>query len=350
MNGEEHRADRDGEAGALHRIGSFAASVGRQGPKRRWLRLTIEGGLAALIFGFLVVTVVTQWSEIREQGIEFNPVWVLPGIVTIGLYYLGSAAVWGRILGLLGSRVGAGETQRIWAIPLLVRYIPGSVLFLLARILMAERAGAPRRVTTAGIVYEQAVSVSGALTLATYFLIAHPDLGGVWIRWAVLAVIPILVTLLHPRIFGPVSTKLLNSLGREALPRTIGFGQVLSLYGIYVLLWGVMGLGVFMVARSVYFLDLGDLPYVAASQTIGFLAAVVSAVVPAGLGVRDTAFAWAVKATLPSGSFALGAALAIAVRAAQTLTELLYVGAVTTLTPKQKQEKREVGDPEEREG
>lgn len=335
MSTEEQKAVHTDNPGLLHRIGSFAASVGRQGPKRRWLRLTLEGGLAVLIFGFLVVTVVSQWSEIREQGIEFDLLWVLPGMIAIGLYYLGGAALWGRILGLLGNQVAPGETQRIWAVPLLVRYIPGSVLFLLARILMAERVGVPRRVTTAGIVYEQAVSVSAALTLSIYFLIAHPDLGDVWIRWATLAVVPILIILLHPRIFGPVSTRILEALGREPLPQTIGFPQVLALYGTYVLLWGVMGLGVFMVAKSVHFLSLADLPYVAASQTIGFLAAVVSAVVPAGLGVRDTAFAWAVQTTLPSGSFAVGAALAIAVRAAQTVTELIYVGAVTTATRKQ---------------
>lgn len=332
MSAEEHKAD---SPGLLHRIGSFAASVGRQGPKRRWLRLTLEGGLAVLIFGFLVVTVVSQWSEIRKEGIEFDLFWVLPGMIAIGLYYLGGAALWGRILGLLGNQVTPGETQRIWAVPLLVRYIPGSVLFLLARILMAERVGVPRRVTTAGIVYEQAVSVSAALTLSIYFLIAHPDLGDVWIRWATLAMVPILIILLHPRIFGPVSTRILEALGREPLPQTIGFPQVLTLYGTYVLLWGLMGLGVFMVAKSVHFLSLGDLPYVAASQTIGFLAAVVSAVVPAGLGVRDTAFAWAVQTTLPSGSFAVAAALAIAVRAAQTVTELIYVGAVATATRKE---------------
>ena len=65
---------------------------------------------------------------------------------------------------------------------------------------------------------------------------------------------------------------------------------------------------------------------------IGFLAAVISAVTPAGLGVRDTAFAWAVKTALPSGSFGVGAVIAIAVRAVQTVVELIYVGAVTLIS------------------
>ena len=48
-----------------------------------------------------------------------------------------------------------------------------------------------------------------------------------------------------------------------------------------------------------------------------------------GLGVRDGAFAWAVKVALPGGSFALGAAIAIAARLAMTAVELAYVAAIT---------------------
>ena len=54
-------------------------------------------------------------------------------------------------------------------------------------------------------------------------------------------------------------------------------------------------------------------------------------VAPAGLGVRDAAFAWAVKAALPSRSFAVGSLIAIVVRAVLTVVEVLYVGAVTAL-------------------
>ena len=49
-------------------------------------------------------------------------------------------------------------------------------------------------------------------------------------------------------------------------------------------------------------------------------------VAPAGLGVRDAAFAWAVKAALPGGSFAVGSLIAIAVRGVMTVVELIYVG------------------------
>ncbi len=340
----EGEGEQRGPVGrALEKIGSFAATVGKTGPKKRPVRILVEGGLALAIFGFLVFTVVSQWSEIREQGVEFSLLWLVPALVVIVAYYTMAAWLWGVILARLGNPVTFGEAQRIWALPLLVRYIPGSVLFVLARILLAERVGVPRRVATAGIVYEQALSIAAALTISTWFLIAHPDLSDYWTRWLPLLIVPLLLTILHPKVFGPLSNRLLAALGREPLPETIGFRSVLALFGLFLALWSVMGVGVFFAARSAYVLGIGDLMVVTASQTIGFLAAVASAVVPAGLGVRDAAFAWAVKVAIPSGSFGVGAAIAIAVRAAQTVAELIYVGSVSLV--ERRRRRGEAGSP-----
>jgi len=68
---------------------------------------------------------------------------------------------------------------------------------------------------------------------------------------------------------------------------------------------------------------------VGSAQAFGYVAALVTLVAPAGLGIRDAAFAWAVKAALPSHSFAVGAVIAIAVRAVLTVAEVIYVGLVT---------------------
>ncbi len=70
---------------------------------------------------------------------------------------------------------------------------------------------------------------------------------------------------------------------------------------------------------------------VGSAQAVGYVAALVTLVAPAGLGVRDAAFAWAVKVALPSRSFAVGSLIAIAVRAVLTVVEVLYAAAVTAL-------------------
>jgi len=325
----------------LHRIGHLGATIGKKTPKKKSTQYLIQGLIAFLIFAFLVFTVASQWSELREKGVEFSLFWLIPAMLSMALYYTLGATIWGVILRFMGTPVSPGEAQKIYAQPLLVRYIPGTVLFILARVLLAEKAGVPRRISTAGMVYEQALSIAAALTIACYFLIAHPDLQDNPLRWVPLMLAPLLVGFLHPRIFEPVSRRVFTALGREPLPKTMPFSGVLAIYVAYFFTWCTMGIGVYFAARSVHFLDISDIATVAASQMIGFLAAVVSAVTPAGLGVRDAAFAWAVKVALPSGSFGVGAAIAIAVRATQTVVELIYVGVVTLIARRSEGESHE---------
>ncbi|HZJ28703.1 MAG TPA: hypothetical protein VFD37_01805, partial [Solirubrobacterales bacterium] len=203
--------------------------------------------------------------------------------------------------------------------------------YLFARLLLTERAGVPRRITLASIVYEQALSVAAAVAVATWFLISHPDLQGQPWRWAVLVVVPAAIVILQPRVFGPLVNRVLAAFGRESLPATIPLRGVVAMLIYFSLNWALMGAAVYFVARSVTFVAFDQIAVVGSAQAVGFVAAVLTLVAPAGLGVRDAAFAWTVKAALPSRSFALGSLIAIAVRGVITVVELLYVGAVTLL-------------------
>jgi hypothetical protein len=70
---------------------------------------------------------------------------------------------------------------------------------------------------------------------------------------------------------------------------------------------------------------------VGSAQAVGYVAALVTLVAPAGLGIRDAAFAWAVKVATPGNSFAVGSLIAIAVRGVLTVVELIYVAIVTAM-------------------
>ena len=315
----------------LRRLGDAGAKFGTRPPRSRGLRLAIQVGLAVLIFGALVYTVVNQWSEIQNEGVHFQVVWLLPSLVILPLFYVFSALGWDFILRFLGYRIGFGRAQVAWGQPLLARYVPGSVLYVLGRVLLSERAGIPRRSTIASIVYEQAISATSAIVIAAYFIINHPDLQGVPERWAVLLLIPAAIAVLHPRVFGPLANRVLRAFVREPLPGVISLRGILTLLVFYTLNWVVVAFGIYCVARSVTYIPFDDLLLVGSAQAIGYFAALVTVVAPAGLGVRDAAFAWAVKAAVPGQKLAVGSLIAIAVRGVLTLTELMYVGAVTAL-------------------
>jgi glycosyltransferase 2 family protein len=315
----------------LHRLGEAGARFGTRPPRSKRVRFAIQLGLAVVIFGFLVLTVVDQWSEIKDKGVHFHVLWLIPAFIVLPIYYALSALGWDLILRFLGIRIGLGRAQVAWGQPLLARYVPGSVLYVLGRVLLSERAGVPRRITIASVVYEQAISATSAIAIASYFFISHPDLQGQPLRWAVLLLIPAAIAVLHPRVFGPLANRVLGAFGREPLPAVIPLRGILALLVFFALIWGVIAVGIYCVARSVSEVPVSEMLTVGSAQAVGYVAALATLVAPAGLGVRDAAFAWAVKVAVPGNSFAIGSLIAIAVRGVQTVVELLYVAAVTAL-------------------
>jgi uncharacterized membrane protein YbhN (UPF0104 family) len=315
----------------LHRIGEAGARVGAKPPRSKRVRLALQLGIAILVFGFLVLTVVDQWAEIQDQGVHFHVLWLIPAFVVLPIFFALNAVGWDLILHFLGYRLGLRRAQVAWGQPLLARYVPGSVLYVLGRVLLSERAGVPRRITVASIVYEQALQATSAICVAAYFVISHPDLQGQPLRWAVLLLIPLLIALLHPRVFGPLANRVLRAFGRDPLPGVLPLRGVVAVLVFYALNWGVVAVGLYCVARSVSTISTSDILVVGAAQAIGYVAALATLIAPAGLGVRDAAFAWAVKVAAPGGSFAIGSLIAIAVRGVLTVVEVLYVLMVTAL-------------------
>jgi len=315
----------------LHRIGEAGAKFGTKPPRSKRVRLAIQLGIAILVFGFLVLTVVDQWAEIKDKGVHFHVLWLIPAFIILPIFYSLNAVGWDLILRFLGYRLGAGRAQVAWGQPLLARYVPGSVLYVLGRVLLSERVGVPRRLTIASIVYEQALQATSAILVAAYFLIDHPDLQGQPLRWAILLLIPLLIVLLHPRVFGPLANRVLRAFGREPLPEVMSLRGVIAVMAFYTLNWGVIALGIWCVARSVSGISASDILTVGSAQAFGYVAALATLVAPAGLGIRDAAFAWAVKVATPDNSFAVASLIAIVVRGVLTVVEVIYVGIVTLL-------------------
>ena len=319
----------------LHRVGEAAARFGTRPPKNRRLRLAVQLGIAVLVFGFLVLTVVSQWSEIQDKGVHFHVLWLIPAMIGLLAFYALSALGWDLVLRALGYRVGVGPAQVAWGQPVLARYVPGSVLYILGRVLLSERIGVPRRITVASIVYEQAISATSAIVFSAYFFIDHPDLQDQPLRWAFLLLIPTAIALLHPRVFGPLADRVLRAFGREPLPVVISMRGVIALLAFYLVNWVVISAGIYCVARSVSDVSADEILNVGSAQAIGYVAALATLIAPAGLGIRDAVFAWAVKGAVPGGSFAIGSLIAIAVRGVLTAVEVIFAVAVTALGRRQ---------------
>jgi hypothetical protein len=251
-------------------------------------RFALHSGIAALIFGFLVFFVVRQWNELPDFDWHFAPGWLVLAAATVLVVYTVQCELWRAIVRALGAHVPARPGRAVWGKSILARYVPTNALMVIGRVVMAERLGVPKRVCLASIVYEVALGIGTAVMVGAYFVIELPDLQGQPARFAILAVIPIVLAALHPRLFGPLSGFALRKLGREPLPQTLPFSRVLLFSLAYLGTWTLIGSALCMFSAALHPLAAGDLPYVAAAFPMAVCVAVLTFVVPSGLGTRDS--------------------------------------------------------------
>jgi len=316
------------EASLLERLGAAAAGVSSAQSASPRKKVFVQYGLAALIFGFLLFFVVRQWNELPDFDWRFSPGWLALAIVCVVLFYTFQGELWRVVIHSLGEHIDPRPGRAVWGKSLLARYVPTNVLLVVGRVVMAERHGVPKRVTLASVVYELALALATAVIVGAYFVIELPELDGRPGRFAVLALIPAVLVVVHPRVFEPLAGFALRKLGRDPLPRVLPFGRVLQLCLAYLVCWVTIGLGLFAFAAALHPVDLSDLPYVASSYPVAFCVAVLTFIVPSGIGTRDAALAASMAVVLPG---AVATAIAVAFRILQTLVELLYVATVVAL-------------------
>lgn len=296
-----------------------ASPAGQRSPLRRRLGLLV--GL--LVCVFLAWALVRGWEGVRDYDWDIRPLPFAAGIVVLVLFYLASGVGYLLIL----ERLHRPPPPRlamlsIWARSLLGRYVPGSVVMVLGRVVLSHERGVPRRATAAAMVYELVLSVGVAAAAAVLFVAVY-GLGGpaVW----VVAALPVGLALLHPRIFGPVSSWALRRAGRDPLPRLIDARALLALGAWFGVIAALLGLGMWLLVVGAAGTGAGGPLFVGAAFLMSFAVSMAAVVVPSGLGVREGAFALALAQNVPEG---VAVALAVGARLMLTLVELAVVAAV----------------------
>lgn len=275
----------------------------------------------------IVVYLMRSWDAL--SGYEWRlSVWPAIGAtLCFAAFYVLSGLLWWAILsacGLRSSRLGALST---WGRSVLARYLPGNVFMFAGRLWMSVRQGLEADRVTAAMVYEQVLGVAGALLTAA-LLFPFWEYERALTAWSLLAV-PLLVALLHPRVFAPLAAWVLHLAGRPPLRRVIPFRRVCLLLAGSVGLWLVAGMGGWLTAVALTGAGAGALPTIVVALSLAFVAGMVAFFVPSGIGVREGVLAAAVTTAVPGAAVAFGWALLL--RFWLTLVELGFVAAVVVI-------------------
>lgn len=289
--------------------------------RQRPLLRGVQAVLVAATAYFLIVYLVRSWSSVQDHEWTLRPGWLALSALAFFLFYLSQAGVWWLLLRGFEVHSPFAVACATWAKSILVRYVPGNVFMFVGRALMSHAQGLPVDRVGAAMVYEQALGVCSALlTVALLFPFWEYRAGATALS---LLAVPVLVALLHPRVFAPLAAWVLRRLGRPPLGATLGFGAVVALLWFCVVTWLVAGAGAWFLGHGVAGLEPSALPLVIVAYALAYVAGMVAFVFPSGIGVREAVLTASLYGRLPGG---VALAWALLLRVWVTAIELMFVG------------------------
>jgi uncharacterized membrane protein YbhN (UPF0104 family) len=288
-----------------------------------------RGVVIGLQVAFLVAfTGVLAWF-LRDTWRDALPLLRHADLADIGIalgvmagYYLMFVLGWQWILAGLGIRVGYPLALQAEMASMLAKYVPGTVWTPIARILWLRRAGG---VTATSVVFGSIALEAGlsAVSGVLVFALGLAVIGESSVTLVPLVTFAVLVlVLLHPRVFVPLSRKAFARIGWPPFP-VLTYRAMLGLLAFYSVSWLVGGVAVLYLARSLG----GDpgwssVPYLGGTAAVGAIVTVLSVFAPSGLGVREGSM-YGLLLAVVSAPVALG--VTVLNRLAITIVEALLL-------------------------
>ena len=293
-------------------------------PTRPWVRPAMRVAqilLLAAILYFLVAYLRRSWTSIEGYDWTMRPGWLFLSALAFLAFYFAQAFAWWLLLRGFQLDSPLSVATATWAKSILARYLPGNVFMFVGRAWMCHAQGLSVERVSAAMVYEQALGVCSALVMLAVlfpFWEYRPGLTALG-----LIALPILVGLLHPRVFGPLAARLLRLLRRPPLGVVLPFGRVVALLVYYTATWLLAGAGAWLLGRGLVDLPVEALPLVIAAYALAYVAGMAAFIFPSGIGVREAVLTASLARWLPGG---VALAWALVLRLWVTVVELGFVG------------------------
>jgi hypothetical protein len=254
------------------------------------------------IFSLLILLwgLVWGWHDLVQYNWEFS--W--PPLVASSLIYalaLGlSMTGWVMIMRTFHVRSTWKQDAKFFIYSWMARRLPTPAPYLASRMLLYERIGVAKRITSVGMLWENMLLIA-ASALLFFMLLPFTPLLNTQLRVlpALLAVVAMLPFVLRPALLARLVNWLLVRMGKEPLNIVMPPSRVALGLLIYASVWLTGGLILFLVIRAVHPLDWQLLPMVMQSWVLSGLVSYIVFFAPIGFGVRELTLAAMLSLIIP---------------------------------------------------
>jgi hypothetical protein len=307
-----------------------------------WAKRAIGVTVTVGIFYFILRPIYERWPDVRARLAELSPLaFVVAACMFAVFLFVFRVLIWRRILAAFGHTLPIAPAVRIWSTSEMARYLPGGLWQFIGRVYLVRPYGVTGSVCSVTQILELTIFLLANLVVAVaclgYYGFKHLDGHALW--WLVAAVIlmPLLLALLHTRVFYGLANWMLARFGKPRITQRVRGRALPGMLGwiVFGLFWQALAL--FVLMHEPLGLKIQWLWTLAGAYCLAWCAGFLAVWAPGGLGVRELVFIGAMKLIAPDivrhadGFDAMVAFLSVMTRLWATAGEIILAAIAYTL-------------------
>jgi hypothetical protein len=271
---------------------------------RIWAQRTLGVVITAAIFYWMFKPVYQHWDKVKEPLLKLNWWYFALGVVMFAMFlFVFRVLSWWWILAKFGHPLPKAPVMRIWSISELARYLPGMIWQVVGRVFLIKPYGVNPSVCSTSQVLEVTIFLLANLLVSLTCLIWLGIKTDRQLRpyfYAVMALVPLLLVFLHPRVFYGIFDWVMLKLKTPVIEQRLRKRELLGLglWAIVGLLW--QSLAMWMVIHGPLQLQFTKWWVIAGAYCLAWSAGFLAFWAPGGLGVREFVFMLAMQVALPA--------------------------------------------------
>ncbi len=267
-------------------------------PEKNWKRF-LKPAFLVLVAVFLVRYFVKNYGSYRNLDIIIQWGVFLAAMGIHFVYKITLVMLWHYITKLNHCAIKPLNAAFAYLYSILGKYIPGKVFMLLARIPPYEKEGVPPRKVTVCFFLENMCTLLGAAFLFLISLLFFPNDLLQNYQWAVLIFVAAFIVCIHPRILN-FFLRLVEKVLKKDVQISMSYREMLSVVGLFVVNWAVLGVGFYMLTCSIYPLPASQMLYVSGVFGLSVIIGILAIFAPSGIGVREGIIVLGLSIVMPN--------------------------------------------------
>jgi len=247
-------------------------------------------GFVLLAIGWMAYYLIANWDQTRE-ALSALSWWTIALALIAGVLAPGPAMLaWRSLLADLDTPLSLPAAIRVMFLGQLGKYLPGGIWQVIATVELGQDHAIPRKRTFTATVIGMAVTLASALAL-TALQLPFTSSKAARDYWWVLALVPVALICLHPRVLSGALNMVLKLARREPLERGVSMPGIGRALGWTVLGWILLSVQAWLLVAGIHGGGIADFPAASAAYLLAWVVGFLAIFSPGGLGTRELAMA-----------------------------------------------------------